>query len=65
MYVTGVMDKGGRTVKISCPYCGRKHTHGAPGGEISGPRNSHCLDHTLKGSYTLVPPGWSPDSDAG
>jgi hypothetical protein len=44
---------------IKCPFCGKKHQHGA-GGDINevdsflGHRISHCFDDSLAGSYNLV-----------
>ena len=42
-------------IEVSCPFCGRYHTHG--GGEIDKPiyygsRMAHCHN----GSYTILPP---------
>ncbi len=56
-----------------CPFCGRKHLHGAPDGSDGGHRVAHCpdpagrLNNELNRSYILVPvePGQTEHQAAG
>lgn len=43
-YVDG---RGGREVRVSCPFCGREHYHGAASG-------GHRIAHCGRGGYVLV-----------
>ena len=51
--VQAVLARSGRTVRVRCPFCSRKHVHGVPDGNY-GTRRSHCLDRPPR-SYILVP----------
>lgn len=51
--VQAVLERGGRTVVVRCPFCRRNHIHGVPNGSY-GARNSHCHDREPR-SYILVP----------
>lgn len=51
--VPAVLERGGRTVVVRCPFCRKQHVHGVPGGSY-GSRNSHCHDRPAR-TYVLVP----------
>jgi hypothetical protein len=49
--VLAVIDIGRTQYIVLCPFCGKKHLHGAGGG--LGLRISHCRDRAV-GDYNLV-----------
>lgn len=52
--VVAVPDRTGRTVTIRCPYCRKRHTHGAQDlNRDLGHRVAHCSDGRGLG-YVLV-----------
>ncbi len=58
MSVALVRGKHGNLWRGTCPYCGEKHTHGAPerpNGQYQGHRASHCRVKTPQDrGYILV-----------
>ena len=43
--------RGIRTVRVSCPFCCRVHSHGWPSSDLQpGHRRAHCL----AGTYTIT-----------
>lgn len=47
----------GRTCTLTCPFCGRTHTHGlGPDGDRFGHRGAHCADSDVAGGYFLGRP---------
>lgn len=46
-----------RLIVVTCPFCGRPHTHGWPyGGGDPGHRVAHCVGAGLAGSYLIEAP---------
>jgi hypothetical protein len=49
--VTGTLSRNGRTITVRCPFCSRKHVHGAA---TFGLRVAHCQGGESR-SYDLIP----------
>ncbi len=52
--VLAVLERGGRTVTVRCPFCRKRHVHGVPDAASYGPRQSHCHGRDAQ-TYVLVP----------
>jgi len=52
--VVAVLESGGTTCIVRCPYCRKTHVHGVRDASSYGLRDSHCWDRESR-SYVLVP----------
>ena len=64
--VEGRLTPSGTQITIKCPYCGKKHLHGAPEGDEAEHRRAHCWEPAaLKKAgpgYFIKTSAWRPRS---
>jgi hypothetical protein len=53
VFATSRRVRGVWIIKLTCPHCGEKHTHGGGGGLVphGGHRVAHCRNSTGKGYF--------------